>query len=71
MAAKISVKGQDMAPIYQWPTEKLNSEDSEVLELQQYLIDENGQYVAHFDRKSNHDPAITSLIEKTFHIFMK
>lgn len=45
MMAKISVKGDDMAPIYQWLTRKeLNGKmDSEVKwNFQKYLIDENG-----------------------------
>lgn len=48
MMSKISVKGSDMAPIYQWLTNKeLNGKiDSEVSwNFQKYLIDENGQLV--------------------------
>jgi len=46
MAAKISVKGSDMAQIYHWLTEKNQNglEDSEVKwNFQKYLINENGQ----------------------------
>jgi glutathione peroxidase len=45
MMDKISVKGDDMAPIYQFLTEKSKNglEDSEVQwNFQKYLIDENG-----------------------------
>jgi glutathione peroxidase len=48
MMAKISVKGDDMAPIYRFLTEKkLNGrEDSDVeWNFQKYLIDENGNFV--------------------------
>lgn len=48
MMSKISVKGDDMAPIYQWLTEKaLNGKmDSQVSwNFQKYLIDENGHLV--------------------------
>jgi glutathione peroxidase len=46
MMEKISVKGDDMHPVYQWLTQKeLNGfEDSNVKwNFQKYLIDENGQ----------------------------
>lgn len=45
---KISVNGDDKAPIYQWLTEKKNNgvEDTQVSwNFQKYLIDENGNYV--------------------------
>ncbi len=48
MMAKISVKGRDMAPIYQWLTQKEKNgvEDSSVKwNFQKYLIDENGKLV--------------------------
>lgn len=48
MMSKISVKGEDMAPLYQWLTEKkLNGKkDSQVgWNFQKYLIDENGNLV--------------------------
>lgn len=48
MMSKISVKGSDKAPIYQWLTSKdLNGKmDSEVSwNFQKYLIDEDGQLV--------------------------
>jgi len=48
MMAKISVKGEDMAPIYHFLTEKSQNgvQDSEVeWNFQKYLIDENGHLV--------------------------
>lgn len=48
MMEKISVKGKDMHPIYQWLTEKAKNgvEDSKVSwNFQKYLIDENGNLV--------------------------
>jgi glutathione peroxidase len=51
---KISVKGSDMAPIYQWLTSKKENGvmDSEVKwNFQKYLIDENGKLVEVLDPK--------------------
>lgn len=51
MAAKISVKGKEMAPIYQWLTSKAYNgfEDSKVKwNFQKYLIDEQGKLIAIF-----------------------
>lgn len=48
MMSKISVKGNDMAPIYKWLTSKEENgvKDSEVQwNFQKYLIDENGKLV--------------------------
>ncbi|MGQ1784664.1 glutathione peroxidase [Saccharicrinis sp. GN24d3] len=48
MMAKISVKGDDMAPVYQWLTQKEKNglEDSSVKwNFQKYLIDEEGNLV--------------------------
>ena len=48
MMAKISVKGEDMHPMYQFLTDKTRNgfEDSEVTwNFQKYLIDENGHLV--------------------------
>jgi glutathione peroxidase len=48
MMSKISVKGEDMHPIYQYLTQKSKNglEDSEVSwNFQKYLIDENGKLV--------------------------
>lgn len=51
MAAKISVKGKDMAPIYQWLTKKEYNgyDDSKVKwNFQKYLLNEKGELVAVF-----------------------
>ncbi len=68
MAAKISVKGDDMAPIYHWLTEKKynNLKDSEVKwNFQKYLIDEKGNLVAVFAAKAKPtSPEIIEAIEK-------
>jgi glutathione peroxidase len=48
MMDKISVKGDDMAPLYKWLTQKSKNGvlDSEVQwNFQKYLIDENGNFV--------------------------
>lgn len=54
MAAKISVKGKDMAPIYRWLTNKdYNNYDNSSVSwnFQKYLIDENGRLIAVFPPK--------------------
>ena len=48
MMAKISVKGEDMVPLYHWLTSKVENgvADTEVKwNFQKYLIDENGKLV--------------------------
>jgi glutathione peroxidase len=48
MMEKISVKGDDIAPLYQWLTQKSENgkEDAEVKwNFQKFLIDEHGQWV--------------------------
>lgn len=55
MAAKISVKGKTMAPIYQWLTNKdYNHFDNTSVSwnFQKYLIDEKGNLVAVFSPKT-------------------
>ena len=68
MAAKISVKGDDMAPIYHWLTEqKYNHfKDSEVKwNFQKYLVNEKGELVAVFDPKMKvTNPEVVAAIEK-------
>lgn len=68
LAAKISVKGKDMAPIYHWLTEKkLNGvEDSEVSwNFNKYLVNESGEYVCHFKSKvTPFDAALIAAIEQ-------
>lgn len=56
MMSKISVKGKDMHPLYQWLTEKEQNgvEDSSVSwNFQKYLIDENGKLVKHFSPRTD------------------
>lgn len=51
MASKISVKGKDMAAIYQWLTNKhYNKVESSSVKwnFQKYLLDEKGDLVKHF-----------------------
>ncbi|MCC8154571.1 MAG: glutathione peroxidase [Tannerellaceae bacterium] len=53
---KISVKGQDMAPVYQWLTQKeLNGQqDAEVTwNFQKFMIDENGNWVGTIEPRTN------------------
>ncbi len=48
MMAKISVKGKDMAPLYQWLTEKKqNGKENAPVQwnFQKFMIDENGHWV--------------------------
>jgi glutathione peroxidase len=55
MMSKISVKGDDMHPIYQWLTSKDQNgfEDSEVKwNFQKYLIDEEGKLVKVIDPRT-------------------
>ncbi|MDR2682340.1 MAG: glutathione peroxidase [Dysgonamonadaceae bacterium] len=67
MMAKISVKGDDIAPLYQWLTsEKLNGAgNAEVTwNFQKFLIDEKGRWVQSFEPKTAPDAeAIISWIE--------
>jgi glutathione peroxidase len=54
MAAKISVKGDDVAPIYKWLTQKAENGvlDAEVRwNFNKFLIDENGKMIAYFPSK--------------------
>ena len=68
MAAKISVKGRKMAPIYQWLTSKEYNgfEDSKVKwNFQKYLINEQGHLLAIFPPSMSPDNAeIIAAIEK-------
>jgi glutathione peroxidase len=50
MMSKISVKGDEIHPLYQWLTSEVENglEDSKVLwNFQKYMIDENGTLVGH------------------------
>lgn len=68
MAAKISVKGNDMAPIYQWLTQKKYnhySNSSVKWNFQKYLIDEKGNLIQMFSPGVDPlDAAIIQAIEK-------
>lgn len=68
MAEKVNIKSEPVAPIYQWLTTKaLNGvEDTEVKwNFNKFLIDENGNYVAHFGSRTKPlDEELTSLIAK-------
>jgi glutathione peroxidase len=68
MMSKISVKGDDMAPIYQWLTSKSKNGvmDSEVKwNFQKYLIDENGKLVnVYYSKTLPDDEQIVSWIKK-------
>ncbi|WP_321376176.1 glutathione peroxidase [uncultured Draconibacterium sp.] len=60
MMSKISVKGDDMHPVYQWLTQKSKNgkQDSEVSwNFQKYLIDENGKLVDVIEPKVKPDDA--------------
>jgi glutathione peroxidase len=65
MSEKITVKGNDMSPIYKWLTKKsLNGKlDTDVKwNFQKYLIDENGNFVTVFYSKVKPDDK--EIIEK-------
>lgn len=68
MMSKISVKGDDMHPLYKWLTSKeLNGvEDSKVKwNFQKYLIDENGELIKVFYSRTNPlDESITQHLQK-------
>jgi glutathione peroxidase len=68
MMSKISVKGKEMAPIYQFLTQKAKNgkEDSKVeWNFQKYLIDENGHLANVISpRVLPDDPSIIAWIEK-------
>ncbi|OSZ78335.1 glutathione peroxidase [Chitinophagaceae bacterium IBVUCB1] len=68
MAAKISVKGKNMAPIYQWLTQKeYNGYDNTSVKwnFQKYLINEKGELVAMFgSRTKPMDKEVIAAIEK-------
>jgi glutathione peroxidase len=64
MAAKISTKGDEMAPIYHWLTEKQYNgfDDSKVKwNFQKYLINEKGELVGIFYSRSK--PMSSELLE--------
>ncbi|HEY9176697.1 MAG TPA: glutathione peroxidase, partial [Flavipsychrobacter sp.] len=68
MAAKISVKGNGIAPIYQWLTDKeMNGHSSSTIEwnFQKYLIDEQGNLTHVFPPSAEpFDDEVISAIEQ-------
>ncbi len=58
LASKVSVKGEDMAPIYQWLTSKTKNGvlDAEIKwNFNKFLLDENGKMIAYFESKVKPD----------------
>ncbi|MGO4294653.1 glutathione peroxidase [Chitinophaga sp. RAB17] len=69
MAAKISVKGADIHPLYKWLLEESKAKHFEPAEVtwnfQKYLLDEKGNLVAVFSPKTQPESAeIIAAIEK-------
>ena len=68
MMAKISVKGKEIAPLYQWLTEKkLNGKEDAAVQwnFQKFMIDENGNWVGFASPKeSPFSEKIVTWIEK-------
>jgi glutathione peroxidase len=68
MMAKISVKGDDMAPLYSWLTQKSENgqQDAEVTwNFQKFLIDEDGNWSGVFEpRTLPNSPEIVRWIEE-------
>ena len=58
LASKISVKGDDTAPIYKWLTNKTENGvlDAEIKwNFNKFLLDENGKMIAYFESKVKPD----------------
>jgi glutathione peroxidase len=58
LASKVSVKGADMAPIYQWLTSKAKNGvlDADIKwNFNKFLLDENGKMIAYFPSKVTPD----------------
>jgi glutathione peroxidase len=71
MAAKISVKGSDIHPLYKWLLEESKAKNFTPQEVtwnfQKYLLDEKGNLVAVFAPKTQPDaPEVTAAIEKKY-----
>jgi glutathione peroxidase len=69
MAAKISVKGADIHPLYKWLIEESKAKHFEPTEVtwnfQKYLLDEKGNLVAVFSPKTQPEsPEVIAAIEK-------
>jgi glutathione peroxidase len=71
MAAKISVKGDDVAPIYQWLIAQAKEKHLDPAEVQwnfqKYLLDEKGNLVAVFSPKTKPlSPEVVAAVEKKY-----
>lgn len=58
LSSKISVKGNDMAPIYKWLTNKAENgvlDASISWNFNKFLLDENGKMIAYFGSKTKPD----------------
>ncbi|MGL5944632.1 MAG: glutathione peroxidase, partial [Sediminibacterium sp.] len=58
LASKVSVKGDDMAPIYKWLTSKAENGvlDADIKwNFGKFLLDENGKLLAYFPSKTTPD----------------
>jgi glutathione peroxidase len=71
MAAKISVKGSDIHPIYKWLLEESKAKNFTPQEVtwnfQKYLLDEKGNLVAVFAPKTQPNaPEVIAAIEKKY-----
>ncbi len=58
LASKISVKGEDMAPIYKWLTTKSENgvlDATIAWNFNKFLLDENGKMIAYFPSKVTPD----------------
>ncbi|HUH29358.1 glutathione peroxidase [Gelidibacter sp.] len=68
MAAKVSVKGQDMAPIFAWLTSKSENGVMDVdvkWNFTKFLLDENGQLITFFESKIKpQDGEILAVLER-------
>jgi glutathione peroxidase len=67
MAAKVSVKGDDIAPIYDWLTHKSKNGvlDAEITwNFNKFLLNEKGELITKFDSKVKPmDPQITDYLK--------
>ena len=67
MYAKVSVKGDDKTPLYQYLTQEANpSTNGEIgWNFTKFLVDRNGKVIARFDSKIKpDDPGLTGSVEK-------
>ena len=62
--AKISVKGEDQAPLYKWLTKESGFAGEVGWNFQKYVVDRTGQLVARFDpRTKPQDAKLTEIID--------